>query len=459
MKIGSKRLLWLVAFGYGALAAVAIQLVLLPLVFPQWHYGNGLLVGGDWTGFHREAVELSARIASEGWGVWELDYFGHPVSGMLAAIYAMIGVFPILFSLIAAALHATSFVLVVSIIQRFVPSARRSVLAGLPFLLFPTSLLWTVMPLKDGFSICGFLLLAYAWVIVVDLASGDRARWGRALRGILCFASGAVLLWAVRGYLLILYLVLGAAISVGISIWALVASWRKSGNRRGAQIAVLVMLVGLLVPMYLPAEAPTREWETLSRESDDLSDQTDVEAQENPIYQWRETRWLPSGVDSFMHILSRQREHSRRGYPHASSNIDEDVALESAGEIIAYLPRALQIALFAPFPSHWTRHGIGDGVSAGDLMWLMATIEMAISYLVFPFLLIGCWKWRRRTELWILVLLCTAGLLIHPLFVANLGTLVRLRYPYFLVLVCLGLASALEHGPSIARRIRELVIR
>ncbi len=56
---------WAITFGYAAISALAIQLVVLPYLLPAWHAGSGLLVGGDWVAFHYYAV-VSRRAHPDG---------------------------------------------------------------------------------------------------------------------------------------------------------------------------------------------------------------------------------------------------------------------------------------------------------------------------------------------------------------------------------------------------------
>ena len=54
------------------------------------------------------------------------------------------------------------------------------------------------------------------------------------------------------------------------------------------------------------------------------------------------------------------------------------------------------------------------------------------------------WRWRRRAELWIVVLPCLAMLTLYSLAVPNLGALHRFRYGFLMTLVGLGVAGGLE---------------
>lgn len=63
---------FLFAYLYTLLAGFAIQFVILSYIFPQAHWGEGLMVGGDWIEFHKDALEVVSKIEKEGWSAWSL---------------------------------------------------------------------------------------------------------------------------------------------------------------------------------------------------------------------------------------------------------------------------------------------------------------------------------------------------------------------------------------------------
>src|SRR5262249_7723224 len=119
--------LWGGIFAYAAVAALLVQLVLLPHVFPAWHAGHRLLLGGDWLYFHALAAALAPRIPAQGGAAWELRPQGQPPSGIAAAIYALTLPEPWALVPLNAALHATAGVVLLRIVQVFLPPWRRAV--------------------------------------------------------------------------------------------------------------------------------------------------------------------------------------------------------------------------------------------------------------------------------------------------------------------------------------------
>ena len=129
--------------------------------------------------------------------------------------------------------------------------------------------------------------------------------------------------------------------------------------------------------------------------------------------------------------------------------MDVEVGFYRATDVFRYLPRALQVALLAPFPTDWWR--------TGSLAWTtlgrrVAAVEMLGVYPALLALLVVAWRWRRRADLWIVVLPCLAILTLYSLAVPNLGALHRFRYGFLMTLVGLGVAGGLELLGKRARR-------
>src|SRR4029077_19770062 len=85
----------------------------------------------------------------------------------------------------------------------------------------------------------------------------------------------------------------------------------------------------------------------------------------------------------------------------------------------------------------------------GSLAWTtlgrrVATVEMLGVYPALFALLVVAWRWRRRADLWIVVLPCLTILTLYSLAVPNLGALHRFRYGFLMTLVGLGLAGGLQ---------------
>lgn len=79
-------------------------------------------------------------------------------------------------------------------------------------------------------------------------------------------------------------------------------------------------------------------------------------------------------------------------YPDSGSNIDAEVQLKSAADLLRYLPRAVVVGCLAPFPNMW----LGSGARVGSTGRRLAGLESLATYAVEALALVGLWRGRRR---------------------------------------------------------------
>lgn len=134
----------------------------------------------------------------------------------------------------------------------------------------------------------------------------------------------------------------------------------------------------------------------------------------------------------------------------AGSNVDADVELNSVGDFIRYLPRAVAIGFLAPLPPMW----LASGAQVGAAGRTLGGAEMLLTYLIELAALVGLWTRRRRLSAWLLALSCAAGTTALGLVMPNVGTLYRLRYAFWMLLVVLA-AGVASRFISARRRMSE----
>lgn len=143
-------------------------------------------------------------------------------------------------------------------------------------------------------------------------------------------------------------------------------------------------------------------------------------------------------------------------YPGAGSMIDPDTTFHSSMDIVRYTPRALQVGLFAPFPTMWFTGGVNP---AARIMRAVTGFEMAICYILLAgvFLAMPLLYARGIRTALVLIVSCVVIIAILSLAVPNVGTLHRLRFPFLMLLVGFGAAGwalIVSYLCSIARRRR-----
>jgi hypothetical protein len=442
--------LWGVFFLYPAVAALFVQLILLPLLFPQWNAGQGILAGGDSLGFHQLAVSLAEKIQTQGWSAWELRPQGQAPSGIAAVFYVLFLPHPWVLIPLYAGLHATAAFVLFKIILRLAKNRVLSFMAVLPFWLYPSAMLWYTQIHKDGYLIAGALLILLAWLRLGDAATWKR--WQNVLISLILMFVGAFLAWIVRPYSVQMMQGISLAIVLLESILFARRFWRREWRLWQALTAVAVVWVSVaaLSPFTvggINAEfsdqsgfaKATRQMASNSNKRLLVSNPLFLDECNPPPPAWRYSGW-PDFVESKAYSLAITRERFRICFPGAASNIDVQVAFHYIGDILLYLPRAAEIAFLSPFPTDWFKAG---SLPANTVMRRVSGFEMIGVYLGLALLLYAVWRWRARLDIWITLIFCSGMMLIYGLVVANVGTLYRFRYGFIMTLVALGIAGGL----------------
>lgn len=420
-------ILGVIFFCYSVCAALIFQKLLLPLV-PSLHAGGGLL-SNDSVYFDSVATSLAEQIRLFGWSSWHL----YPATGasgnvaILGALYAIFGHDPTLIIPVNALVHAIGGVLIFMITRELSDKQAFGIYAGIIaatlFIVFPSALNWYGQIHKDGYAIAGTLLILLTWVKAVRDQYNVRY-WGALL---LSNFLGVVLVASVRPYGLKLLLIatLGA-----LAIIVVVALMRHQFIRKIKVIfffflATITLAGGLKFITTVTTVTTVAPFQM-----------SDIYAnwQGNGKWKWQNTPWLSDNIEGYLEIAAKTRAGmidygvSQK----AKSMIDQDVAPENIVEALMYLPRALQVAAFGPFPSSW--------LANFSLTRLVATGEMLIYYLCLPGLFLLLLNNRKPAVLVALYFACFF-LVIYGFTISNMGSLYRIRYAYLFVIISLGLVG------------------
>ena len=438
-------LIWALVFLYTALVAAFVQLIALPYIVPGWHAGNGLLNGGDWIWFHQLAVEMSENIHMNGWDEWMLRPQGQAPAGIAAAIYTLTVTEPWTVIPLNAAVHATAAVVLIGIIQRLTSRWQYAMLATLPFILYPSAMTWYTQLHKDGFFILGSLVFLFGWVMMVERIN-NFSNLKVIIKPYLLIIIGAMLVWVVRPYGVQIMQGVSLLIALGISVYALVC--KKYLQSFGAKSLLIPVLLCFIIVSLTPftwqgidmIKVPSVETPSVDKPGAGVDKPApDVETPgvgvDKPSEHWRST--LPSQLDNAFYTLATIRNSFIESYPDAGSNIDTDIRFHSSWDVIAYIPRAIEVALLAPFPNMWLESGTSIN---GSFIRKVSGIEMLGIYFGLLFALLSFKKWRTKPAWWIIISFCGGMMVVYALVDVNIGTLYRTRYGFIMTIVALGLA-------------------
>ena len=408
--------LWCGAFFYSLFVALVLQKLVLPMM-PNMHAGHGLMPD-DAIFFHNTAVEMAERISRLGWSEWTLMPTGAATGnvGLLAVVYALFGPEPVFFLPFTSAFHALGAILILLISMQVLPTNlgfRAGLVAGFFFLVFPSALVWFGQNHKDSFAIAGFLLALLAFLRCLG-SSG----WYRLLLNTILFLLGLGLVGVMRPHLVLIYLVAFSSAFVFLFVASL--AWRELKDWSSLGRSLVLICLGFLLMSFIPSNNALVE-----------QDIHDVEGNLLGGWQWQESNYIPTRVDALLKKVSAMRAHFvNYGISvEAGSIVDDDVKPETAAQAISYLPRALVVGLFAPFPDFW--------VEKLSLPRIIGAFETLIFYLFFPGILFIL---RHRLSRPLLVCLVVAGavMMVNAFVSPNMGTLHRVRYGQWFVFLLIG---------------------
>jgi len=402
------------SFLYSLLVALAIQFIFLPLIFTEFHSGHGLMAGFDMNSFHYQASNMAHKVDSSGWS--ELNIIGS-ISGVAAFFYTITGIHePYVLILFNVVVHSLSAVTIFLIIKLILNNEKSAFFGAIVFILLPTPIFWYAQMHKDGIFILGVFLFIFGWVSFLNFDFKGRAT--QILFFLLIPAVGNILSVTMRPY----YAQVSSFIVVIMSITSIVYIVIRVNkhNKKLLQVQVLILTT---ISMLMFNQFITSK-NLFFMHSDDVHSSQNVEF------------ILDSKIEDLIH----RRDGYIEKHGHNSentSNIDTERKISNFVDIVLYIPRALQIGFFAPFPRQWLEN---SSSMIGTFMRRVNMLEMLVYYVSFIGALMVFIINKEKFVPAVVILYATFNIFLFTVAVPNIGTLHRLRYGYIMLIVCLGCA-------------------
>jgi len=477
---------WIGFFLYSCLVSILVQFFILPILFPRFHIGSGLLDGGDWTFYHNKAVELSKAIKSQGWSNWELKPNGFGILGFITAIYSFFDIYePYTLIPFFSILHSLGAISIVLLIEKLGVNRATSILSSIPFLIFPSSLMWVAQILKDIFTVNGSILILLGLTSLFSLIQKKIFKYNliKIFWFFLLIFIGLALIWLVRPYYVVINQIFIFFIFIIINFY-LVFNFLKKKFNFLIIIYILFLQIILLISvnqldgliknnlkdinensLLLSIPSLVLKDNLINLDSSPIQSSKNLLASESnknllasesnknlltsesknsrPIIfkEWSSSTYLPTIIDYELKKLYLNRVYFYQVQYKANSTFDIHVDLNSFKKLVLYLPRAVQISFFSPFPSSWFAEHPSQ---LSKLMHLVYGFEMIIIYFCFLGFIFSILLWRRKIEFWIFITFSFYYALIPTYALPNIGTIVRYRYSAIMILVALGIGAFLH---------------
>lgn len=433
--------LWIVIFLYTIILGLLVQLILLPYVFPNIHAGQGLLIGMDGMKFHRIALRVVENINQNGWRAWELTPQGQLVSGIASIFYKLIYPAPWSVLPLNGFLNATACICVFILFSDILQEKFKGLIAALPFIFFPSNLLWNTQFHNENYAVPGFIFMLTGWYFIVhQLIKLETKKFLKiSFLLLIGITIGSAFIGLIRIYILKGLILLFSISPTITTIFWLITTIKNKEYLVFIQKITLPLLA--FVSMFLiysiinnnnsfqyeqnQAALPGENYKTNTKFRD----------------QFKRTSWMPDLVENQIIEIANYRNKFVNSWADSGSIIDQGITFKSTKEFFMYLPRASIIGFFSPFPDLWFTHGKKE---AGSLMRALSPFEMLLIYIFYIGLPIFFWKNRKNISVWMILIVCFAMVIVYAITIPNIGALYRFRYPYLMPIVCLGLAGWLS---------------
>jgi 4-amino-4-deoxy-L-arabinose transferase-like glycosyltransferase len=404
------------------LLAAALHVALAITIFLTGHFrvlpntfdenGIALTFAIDGTTYQHVSVDLAEELKANGITAW-LNAKAPLHSRLYSISFAIFG--RLLGHNILAAeslnlFYYLAIIICIYFLGRVVFDAQAGFIAAAIVALWPSFLFHSTQLIRDPLSIACLLSLMLLFVLVLN-------RTFASLQGLALGIAGALLatlFWLARGNMWNVIVV-----AVAITFVMLVLRMVREKRIMPGNVVVMVLIIGatLLVPTRL--------------ESTTLPG---VRPPATPLAIPASSQ--PAAREGVVTAGLRQISTRRAGfrfYNARASDIDPEVQFSSTGEIVRFIPRALVIGFFAPFPRMWVQRG-----SFGIATRIFSGLETLAMYFLYVAAGFCVWQERRNRKMWLLFLVATIGMLALGLVVVNAGALFRLRYAFWILMIIIA---------------------
>jgi len=295
-------------------------------------------------------------------------------------------------------------------LARVVAGRRAAWLASAIVAVWPSLLLHTTQFIRDPLIITAILAL----VLVLTQLLKQTHYWRRAAIGGVIGTLACFIIWMSRREM---WPVVTAVIVLGVML--LLIRILRERKLLAWNVAVMGLLCVLTIAVPRIMRSP------------------------KPISAQRLNDYRRNQDPSVLGILKWTREEFiRESVQKSGSMIDAEVNFSSLADAIKYIPRALEIGYLAPFPTMW----FTAGYNVGLLGRLVGGVETLLTYVIEALACVFIWRRRRRLDTWLMFLTTTIGVLALGMVVVNLGTLYRMRYSFWILMVIMAAVTLTSFG-------------
>jgi len=418
------------AFVYMFAASVILREIIIPEVFP--HSANGHQPGDP--SFYDFIAKRNVDNFMEGKAKLSFSPHGQTVAGIASYIYAYGGS---IYSLVLlnCILHGASVVILFLILSNWF-SSFASTVGVAPLLISPYMILWFSQINKGSWTLLGVLLFTYGFIKFLSLQDFCSRR---ALVSTAQMFLGLLSIQFVRPYMIELLFPAVALISL-LSCFRFY-KWKLTPLLRLGPIFMMLTLISFSGFLGISSQ------QTVSQaiEAPTLNVITDSPLAERcfkNIENWQNVEILPSFVNNRLRGMMEQRcrifvaVKGDRNLAVLKSIFDADWMPKKSLEAVYHIPVSFFRGVLSPAP--WS---LGLIIKPEfSIFYLMSIFESCLMWVG----LVGLFFWVVRSNqfsLWALIICSFSVMTMFAMSIPFYGALYRYRYPFWILLIGLGLAA------------------
>jgi hypothetical protein len=389
---------------------------LLPSVFDS--HGTGLRFAIDATSYRALSSQLATELQTNGIDAWlaiKAPLHCRVYSILFASVGRILG-----HNILAAEplnlIYYLGILSCVYALGRELFNERAAMLAAAIVALWPSFLMHSTQLIRDSIAILCLLALLLVLMLLLTRILSARAGLATGVVG----AALVTLFWVLRGNM-------WGVVVLAVGLTIVLLCWRIFRARKLFIPNVLAIALVVIAMLVAPSQFES----------------TALPGVRPPVTPLaippRTSQPRTDGIFTRMLKQVGQRRAGFRMYDARESDIAGDVRLNTASDVLEFLPRAVVIGFMAPFPRMWIERG-----SYGLAGRLLSGAETLVMYFLYLAAGVCVWRNRRRTEMWLLFLVATIGTIALGLVVVNAGALYRLRYVFWIMFIIMAADSVVH---------------
>lgn len=393
------------------------------------------------------------------------------------------------FSIIAsnAIVHAISSLLLYNILLIISNNSNNSFLSTLPFIFFPTSFYWNLEILKDGYFILSLFLYLYSILSLIEIIINKNYKnYIKKIPIILFFNIFSIfIIYLFRNYYIDLILLFKTLTFLFFLITILLRHNKNFKYLIFNSILFLFVIFSYELFFYFNKKISSildnnkkiimtdttesilidnnNSKISISNEKNKIDKKIDIKDKKNTdietlsnvpddlqikdISGWQKVEYLPANIDQLIYNISRSREGFNNLELSSRTSIDLDINFKNASSFFLYVPRAVQIGLFSPFPNMWFKKdaNLKNENNLNVFLRSISSIETILIYLIFLLFLVSFKYINKNIYFLLSFIFAFQGMLIFSLIVTNVGNLIRMKYGFTMLIISLCILTVLNN--------------